>query len=196
MGFRGANSELLSSSLFILILIVAFTSIHSATVCLLPRVVRMESTGLGSSQDVSFSDRIFECRQRQVFEIEALSAIYDQSLVMGEHEKEEFEILKIAIESCTRSEDFSNEGMPKSLSFRIHQCCDVPGLSHTVCFTFPTYYPLKPCSARIEWDHGKRGDNAHLTATLQQYAESMVGEESGMQLVKVSAARVRAFGAS
>jgi hypothetical protein len=134
---------------------------------------------------IQLSGRTHECRQRQIYEIEALSAIYDGNFVMSELEKEDFEVIKTAIESCTTPEDFNDEGMPNSLSFSIQQELDSPDLSHTVQIVFPVLYPLHPCSARIEWGAAKRGDNAHLTATIQQYAASMVGEECGMQLVKV-----------
>ena len=151
----------------------------------LPRKPSMSCYKSNSDEAVDVQGRIYECRQRQIYEIEALSAIYDCNFVMSELEKEDFEIVKTAIESCTNVEDFSNEGMPNHLSFCVQQGFDTPELSHTVHLTFPNFYPLDACSVRIEWNAGKRIDNAHLTATIQQYAHSLVGEESGMQLIKV-----------
>ncbi len=109
---------------------------------------------------------------------------------MTDIENEDFDVLRTAIESCTNPNDFSNNGLPKTLSFRIEQSTEAPHLSHAVHFTLTTYYPLRSCLVRIEWSQGKRSDNSYLSATIQQYAQSLAGDESGMQLVKVAPSRI------
>ena len=136
----------------------------------------------------------FECRQRQVNELEALSAIYDGCFTLSTEEENDLQIAKAAVESCSRPEDFSNDGLPR-LSFSVEQRFpDEKGLAHAVIFTLPVGYPTQACCVRVRWDAGRRGDTSYVSSCLQQYAESLAGEECGMQLVKVRVrARVRAY---
>ncbi len=126
-----------------------------------------------------------ECRQRQVDELDALSAIFGKSFLMTEGETEDLELLRVAVGSCADPGDFSGNGMPSSLSFAVEYGGDEEEIAHKVYFVLPLSYPRAACAARIDWELGRRGDNGYLSSSIQQYADSMAGEECCMQLVKV-----------
>lgn len=120
------------------------------------------------------------------------------------------ELLKATVESCSAPEEFGGEGLPclSSISrsmcktqkrcpvltyilllpgFRIaHSDTEDTALSHSVKFLLPEAYPVSQHAVcRIEWEIGSRADHEFLNGVIDQYSESLRGEESCFMLVQV-----------
>eukprot|EP00960_Hanusia_phi_P052571 761537-Hanusia_phi.AAC.2 len=119
-----------------------------------------------------------ELRTRQLNELEAMQAMFsiDGSFVC--RDEESLQLMKVVVDSCSSPEQFVDEGLPE-LSFEITK-----DALYSVIFNLPKDYPHRPLHCRIEWQQGTRAEHEYINGNLRQYADSLAGEESAMQVLE------------
>ncbi|KAJ1485905.1 hypothetical protein T484DRAFT_2388400 [Baffinella frigidus] len=126
-------------------------------------------------------------RQRQIEELDALEAMFgvDEG-VFSVEDPEARDLVRGVVESCGSNGAAFCDALPL-LGCRIEIA---PGASedsevaHRVTLSFPRGYPDKPATSRVLWPHGTRAENECLNSALQHLADSLAGEEAGLQAIQ------------